>query len=163
MGILTSSGLSEIESRLKCFRCPSDIGRLPSNISSCYNGFTANQWCHWITIYSAVVLKGIVPDSHLRCWLLFVRACFILQTRCLRTSDVKSADLFILQFCRNIYGPEHCTHLNCHLAKCLLDYGPLHAFWCYAFESSWFSTHTNRKATEVQLMKKFCLEKESNR
>ncbi len=64
MGILTSSGLSEIESRLKCFR------RLPSNISSCYNGFTANQWCSlYIPIYSAVVLKGIVPDS---CWLLVV-------------------------------------------------------------------------------------------
>ena len=54
-------------------------------------------------------------------------------------------------------------HLHLHLKNCLIDYGPLHAFWCYPFER--FSgilgaMHTNRKSIEPQLMKKFCQSQE---
>ena len=114
---ISSSALSKIETKLNSFRFPSDIGRLPVNISSGFGGFTANQWRHWIMIFSPVVLKGILLDSHLRCWLLFVRACCILQSHCIRTSDVDSADRFLLQVCRtfmDIYGSEHGTP-NMHL------------------------------------------------
>ena len=55
-------------------------------------------------------------------------------------------------------------HLHCHLKHSLVDYGPLHAFWCYAFErynGILGSVHTNRKAVESQLLKKFCQEQES--
>ena len=48
---LSKQQLYDIESRLKLFRVPSDIGRLPSNISTGYGGFTANQWSNWITIF----------------------------------------------------------------------------------------------------------------
>lgn len=58
--LLTNANLLQIEARAKLFRLPADIGRLPSNISSGYSGFTANEWCNWITIYSPVLLKGII-------------------------------------------------------------------------------------------------------
>lgn len=56
--LLTNANLLQIEARAKLFRLPADIGRLPSNILSGYSGFTANQWCNWITIYSPVLLEG---------------------------------------------------------------------------------------------------------
>lgn len=166
--LLKQENLKEIEGRCKLFHLPADVGRLPTNISSGYGGFTANQWCNWITIYSPVVLKSILPDDHLRCWLLYVRACSILRSRIIKRSDIISADLYLTEFCRgfeHLYGGNHCTpnmHLHLHLKDCLLD-GPVHAFWCYAFErfnGVLGSIHTNRKSIECQLMKKSCHEQE---
>lgn len=51
-------------------------------------------------------------------------------------------------------------HLHLHLKQCILDYGPLHAFWCYPFErfnGILGNIHFNRKSIESQLMKKFLL------
>lgn len=169
--LLTPENLMLIEARFKLFRTPADVGRLPSNISSGYGGFTANQWCNWITIFSPVLLKGILPDTHLRSWLLFVRACSILRSRVIKKCDAVSADLFLHQFCQtfqSLYGPSKCTpntHLHLHLKGCILDFGPLHAFWCYAFErynGVLGSMHTNHKSIESQLMRRFCREQELN-
>ena len=165
--ILDREKLLHIESLVNKFTVPSDIGRLPTNISSGYGGFTANQWRSWITIYSPVVLKSILPNDHLQCWLLYVRACSILCARFIKKTDVNSADLYLLQFCRKcetIYGRNACTpnfHLHLHLKQCFLDFGPSHSFWCFAFErfnGILGSYHTNNRAIEVQLMRRFCNE-----
>lgn len=156
---------------IKLFHVPSGIGRLPFNISSGYGGFTANQWSNWITVYSPVLLKGILPDAHLRCWLLFVRACSILRSYVVKKQDIESADLYLLQFCRSfqqLYGADTCTpnmHLHLHIKQSILDFGPPHAFWCYAFErynGILGSIHTNRRSIESQLMRQFCQEQELN-
>ena len=74
---------------------PSSADRLPSNISSSHGGFTANQWNdNWILIYSPILLKGIQPNEHLRCWL---RACSFLKPRFIEKRHIISANLF-LQF-----------------------------------------------------------------
>ena len=99
--MFTTAQLKEFESTIKEFQTPADIGRLPSRIGSEYNGFTANQWYNWITIYSPVVLKGVLPDTHLRCWLLYVRAGSILNSRYITESSISSADLFLLHFVEN--------------------------------------------------------------
>ena len=165
--ILTTRMLSDLEHRISTFRVPADVGRLPSRIGSLYGSFTAAQWRNWITIYSPVVLKGILPDSHLRCWLLFVRACCILCLRVITETEINSADLFLLHFCKKveeIYGCEACTsnmHLHLHLKECFKDYGPAHSFWCFSFErynGILGSYHTNKRSVEVQFMKKFCTE-----
>ena len=36
-----------------------------------------------------------------------------------------------------VYGREHCTpnmNLHCHIAECLLNYGPTHSTWCFSVE-----------------------------
>ncbi len=158
--LLSNAHLAQIETK---FRTPINVGRVPANIASGHSGYTANQWSNWIT---PVVLKDILPDDHLRCWLLFVRACSLLRHN---TQDLITSDLMLLQFCRlfhGLYGSDSCTpnmHLHLHLKQCLLDYGPCHAFWCYAFErynGILGSVHTNRRAIETQLMRKFCQEQE---
>ena len=54
-------------------------------------------------------------------------------------------------------------HLHSHIRECLLDFGSLHTFWCYAFErynGILGAFHTNQKSIEAQLMRKFCQEQE---
>lgn len=167
--LLNLRNLQEIEDSCKLFHVPADIGRLPTNITSGYGSFTANQWCNWITIYSPVVLKGVLHEDDLRCWLLFVRACSILRSRIIKRSDITSAHLYLSEFCKGferLYSADSCTpnmHLHLHLKDCLLDYGPVHSFWCYAFErynGVLGAMHTNRKSIECQLMMRFCREQE---
>jgi len=114
-------------------------------------------------VYSAVALKGIIPENDLRCWLLFVRACTILFARIISEQDVFSADYYLVAFCKKfetLYGQERCTanrHLHLHLKNCLLDYGPVHGFWCFPFErfnGILGAYHTNNKAVESQILKK---------
>lgn len=162
--ILNVRNLHEIEKISSLMCTPHSMGRLPVNILSNYGGFKAAQWQAWITVYSPVVLKGIIPDNHLQCWLIFVRACCILTQRIVQRSDIITADLLLLNFCQKfeqLYGKENCTpniHLHNHIKDCLMDYGPSHAFWCFSFErynGLLGSFHTNQKAIEPQIMRKF--------
>jgi len=163
--IMTKPDVVEIENRLKHFHVPDGVGRIPSRVSSCYGTFTASQWKNWITIYSPIVLKGILPQEHLNCWLLFVRACNILCLHCIKVTDVISADQFLEHYCRKfqeLYGNLSCSfnmHLHMHLKQIFLDFGPPHASWCFAFErynGILGSYHTNNREIESQIMKKFC-------
>ena len=164
LGFLGKNELACIEKICALFTLPNSVGRLLNNISSNYGGFKAAQWRSWITIYSPVVLKGVLPDEHLRCWLLYVRACCILGNRILTNSNINTADQMLLAFCKKfeqLYGKEHCMpnmYLHLHLQECLLDYGPAHSFWCFSFErynGLFGSYHTNQKNIEVQIMRKF--------
>ncbi len=164
-GLITKKHLARFEEMIRKFVVPNDAGRIPSSIGSGYGGFTANQWSNWITVFSPILLKEVLPNEHLRCWLMFVRACYLLKSRVINKCDVQSADLLLLHFCKEfqrLYGESACTpnmHLHTHLKDCLLDYGPPHAFWCYPFErynGILGQYHTNRRAIESQLLKKFC-------
>ena len=164
LNLLTKENLLEIEETISSFTVPHNLGRLPINIASNYGGYTAAQWKLWITLYSQVALKDVLPSSHYQCWLLFTRACSILSRRVITRDDIITADLLLLNFCKKfelLYGKEMCTpnlHLHLHLKECLLDYGPSHTFWCFSFErynGMLGSFHTNRKTIETQIMKKF--------
>lgn len=159
--ILTKECLKLLEERFNLFIVPADVGRLPTRISSCYGSFTASQWKNWITIYSPVLLKDILPPEQLHCWLLFVCSCCIFSFYCVKKSDLTAADLLLLKFCQEferLYGESSCTfnmHLHLHLK---LDFGPLHASWCFSFErynGILGAYHTNNRAIEPHLMRKF--------
>ena len=112
----------------------------PPKISSGFSAFTADQWKNWILLYSLPSLKGILPHRDYNCWLLFVKACNLL-CRCFITTDqLEEADKILLMFCKQfeqIYDHVHCTiniHLHCHLKDCVLDFGPVYAFWLFSFE-----------------------------
>ena len=161
-GLLLPNQMDMVEGKVQCFKVPPDVGRIPTNVSSNYGGFTANQWCNWIIIYSPVVLKGL-DQQHLQCWLLFVRACSLLSQRIISKDEVTSAAMFVLTFCKKfeeLYGKDGFTpnmHLHMHLKQCLSDFGPSHSFWCFAFErfnGLLGSYSTNKKAIEVQVMRK---------
>ena len=76
----------------------------------------------------------------------------------------------LLQFCRRterMFGKNHITpnmHLHCHLLECILDYGPLHSFWCFAFERCngiLGYIPNNNRCIESQLMQRFLRENQA--
>ena len=140
LGILNHQSFATIEERVRCIATPKDVGRLPLKISSSFSGFTADQWRNWTTIFSVVSLKDVLPQEHLNCWILFVKASILLCSRVIYKSSILSADLYFQQFCKKyqqLYGSEECTpnmHMHLHLKDSLTDYGPVYAFWCFAFE-----------------------------
>lgn len=165
--IITKKDFSRIEQIVAKIVTPRSVGRIPNKIASRFSGFTANQWKNWITVFSPVALKGILPTDHLRCWLLYVRACFLICNHIMTSQAIEEVDQYLTQFCKRfqqLYGPNACTpnmHLHMHLKECLENYGPVHSFWCYSFErhnGMLGRYHTNNQSVEMQIMRKFLRE-----
>lgn len=83
--------------------------------------------------------------------------------------EVEVADRYLQMFCQEferLYGAERCTpnmHLHLHLKECILDFGPVYAFWCFAFErfnGMLGAFPTNSKHIEPQLMKKILIQQQ---
>ena len=61
-------------------------------------------------------------------------------TPVLSKTDLLKADLLFVKFgerFEQLYGKKAVTpnmHLHCHLKECVIDCGPVHAFWCFSFE-----------------------------
>ena len=78
MNIISKADLDTIANTALKMNVPRCVGQLPNKIASSFSGFTEDQWRNWITIYSSVCLKDVLPRNHYQCWLLYVQACKIL-------------------------------------------------------------------------------------
>ena len=129
-----------IQSRVDAINPPPNIGRIIRKIESGMSSVTADEWKYWILIYSPFALHKVLPDRDYKCWLLLVEVCKLLCQSTITRTEVVHAHQLILKFCitfQELYGNNACTpnmHMACHLKDCLLDYGPLQAFWCFSFE-----------------------------
>ena len=136
MGIMTPNQFSTIQKCVDRFKVPSDIDRNLCKIASGFLSFTADQFKNWIVFYSFAAMTGILTDAHLQCWKHFVPACRILVEFEITHEDVLLADVLLLQICKRaerLYGKSMITpnmHLHCHPKECILDFGPIHSFWC---------------------------------
>jgi hypothetical protein len=166
-GVLCKRDIQLIEEKVSQLKAPHSLGRLPLKIASGFAGFTADQWKNWTLSFSAIALRGILPQEHLQYWLLFVKACSLICVRRLSKQNIDLADNYFKLFCSKfsvVNGATYCTpnmHLHMHLKECLFDYGPPYSFWCFGFESFngiLGSFPTNRKNVEPQLMKKCLLQ-----
>ena len=135
--LLTKKDLKVLEERIHSFDVWTGIGRLPHRIASNYGSYTASQWKNWTLIYSMFCLEGLLPVSHLRCWQTFVLACQYLSSPVISKTDILKADMLFVKFGERfecLYGKKAVTpnmHLHCHLRECIMDCGPVHAFWCF--------------------------------
>lgn len=164
LGIINDSHFNSIQKRINLLTTPSTLGRIPLKVGSGFAKLTADQWKNWICVFSSYSLFGILPTIHWHCWWLFVQACNLICKKKLSLSECTQAQHFIVEFCRefeNLYGKENLVinmHLVCHLKECILDYGPIHGFWCFGFErfngilGSFPNNHQN---VSITMMKKF--------
>jgi hypothetical protein len=136
-------------------------------ISSGFSQFTADQWKNWVLYFSVIAMRNVITGEVLECWRHFVLGCRILCTKQITVDNAKLGDALLLQFCRRterMFGKDRITpnmHLHCHLLECILDYGPLHSFWCFAFErynGILESMPNNNRCIESQLMQRFLRE-----
>ena len=107
-----------LQKRINKLKVPSSIGRIPSKIASGFKGFTADQFKNWAVVFSSFALKGILPDRHLQCWKLFVKACCILQyTACFHIPEMSHlAQLVQITQQSHLIQPAQITQLS-HLDK----------------------------------------------
>ena len=141
MEYISKADLEKIQQRVNSCTVPSGIGRIPMKIESGFSKFTADQWKNWALYFSVIALRDIVTGDVLECWRHFVLACKTLCTRKVTMENAKLGDAsLLLQFCertKRLFGKDHITpnmHYHCHLYERVVDYGPLHGFWCFAFE-----------------------------
>ena len=146
--------------------CPEDTGRIPSNITSNFGGFTGNQWTE---LFSLILLRDVLTGDHLECWKHFELASRLLSRASLSTTDLLLADALLLWFCRrcvSLYGEEVATpntHLHAHIQECIEDYGPTPGFWLFAFErynGILGRQPNNNHSPEIQIMG--CFTRESS-
>ena len=162
--ILAKEKLQEVQERIENVEAPSDLGRLPGNLSSNHGGFTASQWKNWVLYYSLFALEGILGEEHINCWQNFVLACRHLCKPSITKTDLVIADRKLLDFCKKVeslYGKTVITpnmHLHLHIRECVENYGSVYGFWLFSFErynGLLGSFHTNNREVEVQLMRRF--------
>ena len=121
--------------------------------------------------YHLLYTCTIQPNDHLECWRHYVLACRLLCKHSLNDIDVCLADSLLMQFCKRferLFGKSCVTpnmHMHRHLKKVVLDYGPIHEYWCYSFErfnGILGKQPTNNRAIEPQLLKQFLLDNASS-
>lgn len=160
--------MEKVESRLEEVNSFTDIGRIPTHISGNYGVFSAAEWKNWTVTFSLYALCGILPEEDYRCWEKFVIACRILCKPFISKEDIGKVDSLLLNFCKSVerlYGLSSIScnmHLHCHLKECLLDFGPIHVYWCFSFErynGTFGKLHTNNKGIEIQFMRKIMTSK----
>ena len=59
--IISSRDFLKLQSLVDSYCTPTDIGRLPTKISTAFAGFTADQHKNWVTIFSIPCLFGVLP------------------------------------------------------------------------------------------------------
>jgi len=165
--IITKDQLDVIQQRVDNVQVPSDIGRIPYKISLGFTSFTADQFKNWVIYYSLISMRGILTGDHLECWRHFVLACRILVCHQISHEKLQLADALLLRFCsrfERLYGTSSVMpnmHLHAHLRECILDFGPLHGFWCFAFErynGILGEIPNNNRSIEIQVMDRFIRE-----
>lgn len=162
LGILNKNLLNTLNLKIERLKIPSDIGRIPTNIASNYSRFTAEEWKNWTLYYSPLVLRGVITEVHYNCWQKFVLACTFLCKPFITKDEIAKAEGLFFRFGEQVermYGLQIITpnmHLHGHLADCVLDYGPVQGFWCFAFErfnGIISDISTNNKSIELQFMR----------
>ena len=138
--ILNPKKFEVSQSKVDLMNPPPNISRIPRKIESGFACFTADEWKHWILIYSLFALYDVLPNRDYKCWHLFVETCQFICRTTITKAEVLSAHELLVHFCKEfqeLYGAQMCTpnmHMACHIKQCIFDYGPIPAFWCFSFE-----------------------------
>ena len=167
--LLSNSQFELLQHRMDRISAPATIGRIPCKIQSGFASFTADQWKNWVIYFSLISMHDILDSDVLECWRHFVLGCRVLCRKSVTAENVQLGDAHLMQFCKRmerLFGRQCITpnmHMHGHLCSCMLDYGPLHGFWLYAFErynAILGRVPHNNHSIEVQIMSRFLRDNE---
>ena len=100
----------------------------------------ADEWKNWTLIYSLFCLKNLIPEAHWVMWSVFLSACILICKRCVTEKLLMNAT--------NVSG-------FLHLKECMIDYGPVYAFWCFSYEmfnGILVKFHINNHSVSITMM-----------
>lgn len=98
--VINNKQWTEIGTEMDAIRksIPTDFGRPPRNILLHHNGYKAEEWASWITLYSLPLLKDRLPERYLKGWSFFVKAVRLCQKRVLYLHDQEEIRKLLLLF-----------------------------------------------------------------
>ena len=164
--------LVELQTRLRTLRIPRGIGRVLSSFENKnkknnkpkkLKRLTAEELMTFVMLYSDQLLFGTVDSANYKMWKHFSAACRGSSGRLLYKVDVPKLQeryyKFLVAF--EELHPEDCKpnmHLGHESFLSLMDYGPNHASWCFAFERMngiLGRVHMNNKAIQLTVHHSF--------
>ena len=167
LGYLDRGNLEKIQEHTEEFITPHDVGKIPRNIVSCFDGFNADEFKNWVLLFSLYSLRGVIPSTDMECLRKFVLACHYLCKKIISNNNVFIGHQLLLQYCKmyeSLYGKDRVTpnmHLHMHLKQCILDFEPIYCFWLFSFEhynGMLGNLPNNKRNNEPQIMHQFCTE-----
>jgi hypothetical protein len=140
--ILDERDLKTIQNFIDSSIVPPDFGRIPHKIAANLSNLTGDEW-KALLLYFAIpgVRSTSMQPNHRRCLQHFVLACSLICRRIITIEDIANSHQPFIEYVQDVeknYGSSAVTpnmHLHLHLRECLLDYGPVYAFWLFKFES----------------------------
>ena len=131
--------VEEIDEFLVSIQVPDFIKRLPRGMSD-LKFFIGSEVRAYLLYYSLPALQGHLPPQYLEHWMLLVGAIFILLQEYISEDDLKTADLMLRLFVRDVgllYGDKYYTyniHNLLHLALLVERWGNLFGTSAFDFE-----------------------------
>ena len=68
MGLIKETDFTTMEQKQKSLKLPSDVGRICYSVCRVYKTMKADEWKHWVLLYSMHCLRGILPDRDINIW-----------------------------------------------------------------------------------------------
>ncbi|XP_057329242.1 uncharacterized protein LOC130670086, partial [Microplitis mediator] len=132
--------LAAINEILLKFKHPSSISRSPRDITE-RNMWKATEWRSWLIFYSLPCLKKLLPHKYLDHLALLVEGITILLEEKISSHMLETADKLLIRYIcyyEEYFGEEKMTyniHLLLHMAKSVVNLGPLWAHNTFPFEN----------------------------
>ena len=168
-----------LEKRCKDLNVPRGIGRVLSSFQNKnkkadqpkkFKSLTAEEMMSFVVLYSDQLLFGLVDAQNYKMWKHFSFACRGSSARLLYKEDIPRLQESYFQFLvlfEKLY-PDDCVpnmHLGHESFLSLLDYGPNHTSWCFAFERMngiLGKVHLNNKAIQLTIHNSFVSAQQCN-
>ena len=156
-----------------CCDMPNDYGRLVMKAQQRLTKLTAHEWRTWCVVQSQVVLRSLPqPEDEtsanwkklISAWDQFVSGVRLITTYSVTVGHVNEAQEHFRQHCcviQEVWGgpfmkPNH--HHLMHICQCIINFGPPHVFWVFAFERyNGFLARfpSSQRSVELEMMKRF--------
>eukprot|EP00112_Aurelia_sp_Birch-Aquarium-sp1_P009705 Seg2112.2 transcript_id=Seg2112.2/GoldUCD/mRNA.D3Y31 product="hypothetical protein" protein_id=Seg2112.2/GoldUCD/D3Y31 len=162
-GILSDKDIDDIDKLSNEMGKMSEQGRTTKSLKL-YKTMKAEEWKNWVLVYSLFCLKDVLDKRHFNLWQVYVRACRLLLSTSISTSQLTDAHQLLWLFCNQfeeIIGHQYCTpnmHMHLNLKDCINSFGPVYGFWAFSFErynGILGSFHTNNRSMTITMMRKF--------
>lgn len=133
--------LATIDSRLLNIKTPSEIARRPRTMKE-RKLWKANEWRNWLLFYVLACTVNVLPKKYLTHFLLLSQGIFILLKSTILPTELDRASYLIHKFVYkyqllyNEWSMLSNVHFLLHLPKSVLNFGPLWAHSCFAFETA---------------------------
>ncbi|XP_051153467.1 uncharacterized protein LOC127276837 isoform X2 [Leptopilina boulardi] len=138
--VLTMSEIEEINRILNSIKVPHQVGRLTRSLVD-KEHWKAREWENWILYYSAPIMSLYLDKKLVDHWVKLVEAIHLLLGSKITLLEINRANQLLHEFVYDtecLYSPYAMTfniHLLLHLARSVLNWGPLYEHSTFAFEA----------------------------